>query len=523
VREQQILDEEATGLDKQLIAAVSSPPKRRSPQAEQALRTRMANIDGRLKDLNDRLKHDFPDYANLANPEPLSLAEAQAVLLPDEALIEFSFAGDDAFAWVVTKTDSQWVRLADAGKTVPGEVQALRCGLDGAAWRGDGEARCQKLLSVAFTRHDAEGGKPLPYSFTMAHDLYQILFGPFEKLLTGKRLLIVPSGALTSLPFHVLITATPAAALASGDADDRAAAWLARSHALATLPSVASLKALRRIEKSAAPNPYMAFGNPLLTGRFGTDRRAFDKQACPELSQPLSERVATLFEAIMPATLFARGPIDVEQLRRQNPLPETADELCAVARSLWAKPDVVYLGARATEKTVKTLSADGKLGQARIVHFATHGLLAGETVWFAKTHAEPALLLTPPEQASDEDDGLLMASEVAQLTLNADWVIMSACNTAAGEKQDAEALSGLARAFFYAGARALLVSHWYVDSQSSVALTTTAIADMRADHKLGRAEALQHSMLALIDRGGRWAHPSNWAPFVVVGEGAAAR
>jgi CHAT domain-containing protein/tetratricopeptide (TPR) repeat protein len=524
VRELQILNDEAAGLDRRLIAAVSSPPELRSPQDEQTLRTRLADIDGRLKDLNGRLEQDFPDYANLANPEPLSLAETQAILFPNEALIEFTFAGDDGFAWMVTKTDTpRWVRLANAGKAVPDEVQALRCGLDSAAWRGDGEARCKKLLSVTFTRQDADAGKPLPFNFNIAYDLYKGLFGEFEQLLPGKRLLIVPSGALTSLPLHVLITEKPVAALASSDANDRKASWLARSHALTTLPSVASLKALRRTEKSAAPQPYMAFGNPLLIGRDGQDRRAFDKQACPELNRPLSEPVAAVSEAINPAIFFDREPANVEHLRRQAPLPETADELCAVARSLGATRDVVYLGARATEKMVKTLSADGKLGQARVVHFATHGLLARETVWFAKTHAEPALLLTPPEQASDEDNGLLMASEVAQLTLNADWVIMSACNTAAGEKQDAEALSGLARAFFYAGARALLVSHWYVDSQSSVALTTAAIADMRADHNLGRAEALQHAMLALIDRGGRWAQPANWAPFVVVGEAAAAR
>ena len=154
------------------------------------------------------------------------------------------------------------------------------------------------------------------------------------------------------------------------------------------------------------------------TGERSTSRRV-------QLNRPLSKPVAAVSEAINPAIFFDREPANVEHLRRQAPLPETADELCAVARSIGATRDVVYLGARATEKMVKTLSADGKLGQARVVHFATHGLLARETVWFAKTHAEPALLLTPPEQASDEDDGLLMASEVAQLTLNADWVVMS--------------------------------------------------------------------------------------------------
>jgi CHAT domain-containing protein len=163
------------------------------------------------------------------------------------------------------------------------------------------------------------------------------------------------------------------------------------------------------------------------------------------------------------------------------------------------------------------------LANARIVHFATHGLLAGETEIFAAGSAEPALILTPPLKASDEDDGLLTASEIAQLKLDADWVVLSACNMAASgsERPGAEALSGgLARAFFYARARALLVSHWAVDSEATVRLITKTFDELKTSPKIGRAEALRLSMLALIADGGDNAHPANWAPFIVAGEGA---
>ena len=120
-----------------------------------------------------------------------------------------------------------------------------------------------------------------------------------------------------------------------------------------------------------------------------------------------------------------------------------------------------WRGPHGTRSPFPKRTSDGTLAQARVVHFATHGLVASETESIAKSLAEPALLLTPPDVATATDDGLLTASEVTELRLDADWVVLSACNTAAGgEKGDAEALSGLARAFFYAGAHSLLVSHW---------------------------------------------------------------
>ena len=158
------------------------------------------------------------------------------------------------------------------------------------------------------------------------------------------------------------------------------------------------------------------------------------------------------------------------------------------------------------------------LADTRVLAFATHGLVAGAL----KGVAEPALVLTPPNTGTAEDDGLLTASEIAILDLDADWVILSACNTAAADgTPGAEGLSGLAKAFFYAGARALLVSHWSVSSEAAVALTTGMLTEMAGNPDIGRAEALRRSMLAMMANGEKdhFAHPMFWAPFVVVGEG----
>jgi CHAT domain-containing protein len=174
-------------------------------------------------------------------------------------------------------------------------------------------------------------------------------------------------------------------------------------------------------------------------------------------------------------------------------------------------------------QTTETSVKQTKLDQYRIVYFATHALVSGETAKAAKGLAEPALVLSLPVTATAFDDGLLTSSEVAQLKLNADWVVLSACNTAAGDRPGAEALSGLARAFFYAGARALLVSHWPVESEPAVKLMTTTFATIAENPKLGMAEALRRSMLSLMDdrTNPEWANPTSWGPFVLVGEGGA--
>jgi CHAT domain-containing protein len=161
-----------------------------------------------------------------------------------------------------------------------------------------------------------------------------------------------------------------------------------------------------------------------------------------------------------------------------------------------------------------------ELARRRFVMFATHGLVPGELDGLT----QPALALAAPSAADANDDGLLTMEEVLRLRLDADWVVLSACNTAAGNGEGAEAISGLGRAFFYAGARALLVTSWPVETTSARLLTTDVFARQTRDPRLDRATALRQSMLALIGgtaEGGAfgYAHPIFWAPFLLVGDG----
>jgi len=142
--------------------------------------------------------------------------------------------------------------------------------------------------------------------------------------------------------------------------------------------------------------------------------------------------------------------------------------------------------------------------------------------------SQPALALSAPG-VTGSGDGLLTQEEILTLRLNADWVVLSACNTAAGEGEGSEAVSGLGRAFFYAGARALLVSNWPVETEASRALMIDLFSRQSADARLGKAEALRQAMAAMIDGAGKidaktgkplysYAHPLFWAPFVLIGD-----
>ena len=182
---------------------------------------------------------------------------------------------------------------------------------------------------------------------------YSGLLGRVEDLIGGKRLIIVPSGPLTVIPFQALVTQEPASALVRDPRDYMGTAWLGKRHAVTVLPSVASLRALRQFAKeSRAKNPFIGFGNPLLTGPSDTDKTAWARQSCSK-SLPSSVQGASRGVRGPIPKFFRSGHANVDEVRTQYPLPETADELCAVAQTVGAQESAVHLGERNTEKVIK--------------------------------------------------------------------------------------------------------------------------------------------------------------------------
>ena len=474
VRERQDAAERWRKLDEALVKAASRPPGKRDKAGEAAMRQEEAAVDEQIKGIDARLATTFPQFAELAAPKPDPLAEVQALLAEDEALLTYLVWNVHSFVFVVRR-DRALARQIKLGAEELGEaVTELRTGLDPVGIRS--------LADIP------------PFDTTKAFELYRKLFQPVEVLLEGARhVFVVPDGALQSLPLGVLVTQE-----SQGDFKDfsgyRHVAWLAKKYAMTTLPSVSSLRALRTFAKRArASRPFLGIGDPQLEGETGSGRGV---------------KLASLFTP--------RGVADVESVRQLASLPESAGELKALARTLGAGDDALILGTEATETRVKRSA----LKDYKVIAFATHGLVAGDLEGLA----EPALVLTPPRKGTDLDDGPLTASEVAQLKLDANWVILSACNTASPDgTPGAQGLSGLAKAFFYAGSRALLVSHWPVVSDAAVKITTWMLSEAQKPG-VGRAEAHRRAMLALMqDRDSpHYAHPMFWAPFVVVGEGGRA-
>ncbi|MDX2289519.1 MAG: CHAT domain-containing tetratricopeptide repeat protein [Hyphomicrobiaceae bacterium] len=526
VRERQDLVAKWQSLDDDRTAIYVQRREDRDARSGDTIASRLQLIESRIAEIDQQLGREFPNYAELVKFAPLGIQDVQALLAPTEALIltldtrDWSPLPEETFIWVVTKTTARWLRSSLGTAALDEEVAALRCGLDAASWDGDGGQRCRTLLGIA-----GEGPRPavLPFDAPRAHKLHRAILGEATKLTAGKSLLIVPTGPLARLPWQVLVASPPGPAQAGSQPR-----WLIRDHALTVLPSVSSLKVLRRFARaSGATGGMLAFANPILDGdETGLDltrhvklvlarRAARYRQSCDLPPSDEELRLANSSGLVGNTWGAAATAADV---RRWPPVPSTGRLVCDIAADPNFAGSKVLLGDAATERGLRDLNASGDLARYRVVQFATHGALAGEVAGVA----EPGLVLTPPSAgASTSDDGFLAASEIVELKLDADYVILSACNTAAGGQTGGEALSGLARAFIYAGTRTLLVSHWAVFERAAVTIVTAATRTA-SKQTPGRAEAMRAAMLALIDKGDPVeAHPSYWAPFAVVGDGGA--
>jgi CHAT domain-containing protein len=499
--------------EKQIGAAVATlnnmlaqPTSDRDQKALESTEAEIARLQAahaqKLKDIARK----FPNYGDLVNPPPPSAADLQKQLTGEEAVLSFYFGRFDSFVWVLRKDGP--VRFARIDTRL-----------------GDLNAKVAKLREAL--EPDAPMISDIPaFDLTLAYGLYATLLKPTEEnWRPAKNLIIVTNGALGLLPLSLLPT-EPSKIDPSDDplfSSYRNVPWLARTHAVTLVPSIASLLTLRKLPPGdPSRQQLIGFGDPLFSKEeaaeaakddAGRDDRPVQVASNVTRGMPLKRRNAPNVEGV-----------DSLQLAQLPRLPDTAAELKSIALALQSDPaKVLNLGKDANEKNVKTMN----LAKFKIIAFATHGLVPGELDGLT----QPALALTAPAVADSDGDGLLTMEEILALKLDADWVVLSACNTGAGAAAGAEAASGLGRAFFYAGTRALLVTNWSVHSESARELITDLFKRQADDPKLTRGEALRQAMMALADGPGylgadgktefAYAHPLFWAPYSILGDGGA--
>jgi CHAT domain-containing protein len=472
------------GLDRLLAEAAA----RRSDLSK--LHAHRARLAAETSAVEGQLRRSYPDFFDYVRPEPLSLQTLSgdaSVLRQDEVLLLLTpgAGSQKGLVFAVTQGGGAWAEISLDSSELQARIRRFRLLLDLAAAR----------------RPDVHTASPeaSDFDWALATELYAALFSSPDvaKLILGKRRwILAPQGTLLSVPYAALVQTLPSGEL-GGLSALRSAAWLGATKVLSIIPSVVSLQSLRSTATAGLrpSHPFFGVGDPLLAGSI--DGRQNETP-----------------------TYYHQRLANVDAVRQLPRLPGTAQEITQMARALGANRRDYLLGAEATESEIKRRDRRGELLTVSVITFATHGLLAGDP---RNSAAEPALVLTPPATPTDEDDGLLTASEAAQLRINADWVVLSACNTAAGDRISGEGLSGLARAFIAAGGRSLLASHWRVPDDVAGRITTRSVAIFRTQPAMTRAEAFVYAVREVIADSSRdgtsapLAHPGLWAAFAYIG------
>ncbi len=492
VRQRQDLQGQIDALEKRLLNTFGY-------QGESKTEMLLQKIDQQrqaLEQLSQKLQQAFPAFTEFEGNRLAKLEQLHSALKPKEA----------ALAWILGDNESYLLLLTHRD---PPRLHRLNVGHDQI---GRSVRQLHNALDLGDSSHQ---GRLAPFPAARSAQLFTQLFGPdWEHDLAGiDQLILVPEGPLTRLPFATLLTETPQKAMFSPqDSAYEKAPWLTRRFAISVLPTLSSLTALRSAKApTAAPKPFLGIGDPLLDDHPAKVRGSGVAKRAPSSSLYRNTRgLGRIPQQLEKKTNLSQARLEL--IRQQPSLPDTADELQGIAALLQPNQiPALMLRQEATETRIKLNFLDSY----RIISFATHGLLAGEL----GKGIEPGLILTPPKTATADDDGFLSLSEVAQLKLNADWVILSACNTAGGETNGAESLTGLAKAFIYAGSKSLLASHWSVSSESTVDLMGRLFHNYQ-QQGLSPAKAHQQAMLGMIQSGNPLStHPSFWAPFVILGDG----
>ena len=460
IRRRDDADKKLEALQQRRLQAVQ--PDAGTPPADAATLAKLdAEIAAAAKEadaLEETLQAASPSYNQLV-PKVVSAREVMAALRPGEAFVD-----------TVLSEKSGWTFVLRDGTITIGHI-------DG------GRARAEKLVQkIRRTLEPDDSGRIRGFDMAASYELYTMVLGPVAGSLHGATTLTIsPAGPLLSLPFEVLLTEQ-----VKGH-NYGAAPWLVKQFAIAHVPEPGNFLALRRLAgTSKATEPWFGFGAADNVS-LAQARASFPPGSCGEAA---------------------------EELAGLPKLNDAVTELDAARAILGAAPKDQLTGAAFTVAAVEQVP----LKRFRILHFAAHGLLPTDLA----CQSEPAIVTSAPAGAPDAKGALLSASRVERLDLDAELIILSACNSGgSGGSSSGESLSGLARSFFAANARALMVSHWALSSAAATALVPSTLAELRKTPDAGIAGALRTAQLAWLSTfaGQNNSHPHFWGALAVFGEG----
>ncbi len=456
LEQRQQIDTSISRLNSELMKERSLEPAKQNKAAIERLEKERDKADGDYANWLRELWRRDPRYAGLKYPKPISLAETQQLLDERTVMLSYSLGETSSYVFAVSRDGFQPVRLDGSSKEIGQEVEQLLAAIT------DRKPNEFRRLSVR---------------------LYERLIQPAGELLKGKsELIIVADGALHRLPFEVLLS--PSARQIT-QLDWGKLPYLVRNYAISYSPSASVLAGLQNYhnEAAAGQKEFVAFADPIYE---------------PEVQGAGS--------VIAMATRSARGD---DGQWKFNRLVHSKTEAEGIARLFPKGQADVFHGARATEENAKT---PGLMGRYRMIHFAAHGLINPNRPRFSGIVLSQ-LKSNKPEQKTQPEDGILQAYEIFNLKLNADLVVLSACETGLGKEVNGEGLMGLTRAFIYAGTPSVVVSLWKVDDEESSSLMIHFYTHLKSGKS--KSEALRQAQLDLIGRGRA---PYFWAPFVLIGK-----
>lgn len=401
---------------------------------------------------------------NYALPRPVTGPQLQAVLDSDSVVLEYAPVSQQTLLWAITKDQFKAYKLED----------------------NEGAVLVQQYLRTLHA--PLVGADEIQKHIDLGKRLYQILVEPAEEIIRNKRhLIIIPAGLLSYVPFETLI-----APATNRDLSEQQ--YLLRKFEITYAPSASILVAQRtnpETNRKGQQFPLVAFGDPIYR-----EGKRYPNAGIQD---------AKLENMALRGFGFRR-------------LEFSGDEVRRIAQ-IWGidqNSEHINLRDKATVERLRKMD----LTKYRIVHFAAHAVLGDEV----KRIVQPALIFSQPAEG-ETTESVLQFSDILGLRLNADLVVLSACDTGLGKLRDGEGIIGLTRAFFYAGASSTVVSLWKVEDQSTSLLMERFYQNLKRG--LSKSEALRQAKLDImrstvelkaIGMHQDLASPFYWAPFILVGD-----